>query len=42
MNFGTKSASFVKLYEVYEDEEYVHLVMENCHGGSIEKIFTSS
>lgn len=32
----------MKLYEVYEDEEFVHLVMENCHGGCIDKIFTSS
>jgi len=30
----------VRLYDVYEDSEYVHLVMENCKGGSIAKIIS--
>ena len=27
----------VKLIDVYEDEEYVHLVMENCKGLSLNQ-----
>jgi calcium-dependent protein kinase len=25
----------VKFYEVYEDEKYLHLVMEHCEGGDL-------
>jgi serine/threonine protein kinase len=29
----------IKLYEVYEEEEYVHLVMDYCEGGSLRGVF---
>jgi serine/threonine protein kinase len=32
------SQNCVRLYDVYEDYEFVHLVMENCQGNSISQI----
>jgi calcium-dependent protein kinase len=32
--------NIVKLYEVYEDAKYLHLVMEKCDGGELfDRIF---
>lgn len=30
--------SCIRLYEVFEDEEFVHLVMEYCSAGSLNRI----
>jgi calcium-dependent protein kinase len=27
--------NIVKLYDLYEDEKYLHLVMEHCSGGEL-------
>jgi serine/threonine protein kinase len=37
----SKPSSIVKLLEVYEEEEYVHLVMEYCPGGALGELFQS-
>lgn len=29
--------NIIKLYEIYEDEQYVHLVMEYCSGGDVSE-----
>lgn len=28
----------IKLYDVYEDDEFVHLVMEYCKHGSLQQL----
>jgi calcium-dependent protein kinase len=34
--------NIVKLYEVYEDAKYLHLVMEKCDGGELfDRIFAA-
>jgi len=40
MNDETHVSPFVKLYEVYEDSEYVHMVMELCQLGSLNSLIT--
>ena len=35
----TDHPNIIKLYEVYEDEEYYHLVMEYCEGGDLFERF---
>ena len=44
-SFNGKSSSqiqyCVKLFEIYEDDDSVHLVMELCEGDSLDRFFTS-
>lgn len=34
----THSRNCVRLYEVYEDDEFVHMVLENCRGNSMSHL----
>ena len=37
-NENEKGSPFAELFEVYEEAEYVHLVMEFCKGGSLSQL----
>lgn len=39
MQRGSSKRNVINLYEVYEDNDFVHLVMDNCQGGALSEMF---